>query len=213
VPKKKSSKICIKEGEKIVYLVWAIVDKEGGIMMGFPGNPHESISLVMEKEQNLSAKQIFTEPFIGPSKISFHKSGHIKLNSKMGKTESAKDRVTVVGPKLENIDDPIRMAEILLPKVLPGKIHTPTSRDILLDITDAQSPPTRLTISCMANRHFDIFNEGKNKIINTSIFECTHALKTDTHTWVWTLRKSINDVQYSDKIYILLPGEVKWGMM
>ena len=47
-------------------------------------------------------------------KLSFHPSGHFKMTALLGDAEDAIDRVTVVGPRLEEIVGPERMVEILL---------------------------------------------------------------------------------------------------
>ncbi len=193
--------------------MWAIVGSDGSVMMGFPWESNEAIALVMDEELgNLKKEDLVTEGYTGKSKISFHKSGHYKFNCRMGKTEEAIDRVTVTGPPFDKIKSLHRLAELLLPKELPKSNYSPTDRDIVIDVTGADTLPTRCTISCIDNDEFKKLIETNNRFVDTSIWEAWSGLENDTHTWVWTLRRSINDESYADKVYVTLLGSPKWGI-
>ena len=209
----KSAKVFLKNGADTKAFMWAIVGSDGTVMMGFPWESKEAIALVMDEELgNLTKEDLVTEGYTGKSKISFHKSGHFKHNCRMGKTEEAIDRVTVTGPSFDEIKSPHRLAELLLPEELPSTNYSPSDRDIIIDITDADSLPTRCTISCAGNKEFGALIHKNCQIVDTSLWEASNALETDTHTWIWTFRKSKNDSSYADKVYFSLFGSPKWGV-
>lgn len=211
--KSKSSKVFIKNGSDVKALMWAIVDRYGSVIMGFPWESKEAIALVMDEELgNLRQEDLVAEGYTGKSKISFHKSGHFKFNCRMGKTEEAIDRVTVTGPPFDEIKSPHRLAELLLPKELPNSGYSPSERDIIIDVTDTNSSPTRCTISCVGNEEFEVLTQKSFSFVDTSLWEASNTLETDTHTWVWTLRKSKDDSSFADKVYVALLGSPKWGV-
>jgi hypothetical protein len=211
--KPKSAKVFIKNGSDIKAFMWATVGSDGSVMMGMPWESKEAIALVMDEELgNLKQEDLETEGYTGKSKISFHKSGNYKFNCRMGKTEEAIDRVTVTGKPFDQITSPYRLAEMLLPEKLPDSGYSPSERDIIINVTDADSSPTRCTIFCVGNKEFEEITKKDIKLVNTSIWEASSALETDTHKWIWTLRKSKNDLSYADKVYVTLLGSPKWGV-
>ena len=211
--KQKSSKIFVKNNDHIQVLMWAIVGPDGSVMMGFPWESKQVLELVMDKELgHIGKDDLVTEEYTGNSKISFHRSGQFKLSCRMGKDEDAIDRVTVNGPSFDEIESPYRMSELLLPRELPESNYVPTERDIIIDITGSEGPPTRCTISCMSNEEFIKLSKQKGKFVDTSIWEASNGLETDSHTWFWTLRKSKEDKRFSDKVYVTLLGSPKWGV-
>ncbi|WP_126453452.1 hypothetical protein [Sulfuriflexus mobilis] len=213
MPKQKSSKIFLKNGDSQKVFMWTIVGSDGSVMMGFPWETNEDLALVMDEELgDLKREDVVSQGYTGRSKISFHKSGHFKLNSRMGKTEEAIDRITIKGPSFDEITTPARLAELLLPESIPDSNYEPTERDIVIDVTNAESLPTRCTISCIRNEEFMEINFDKSRVVDTSIWEASHALENDTHTWMWTFRKSKDDTRYADKIYVTLLGSPKWGI-
>ena len=212
MPKIKSSKLCIKNGDSIKIFMWALEKPDGDVYMGFPWESDEELVMAMEPEGVVSANDLYNEKFTGKTKLSFHKSGSYKLNVKMGKDAESVDRATVKGPELSAIDGPRHMAEVLLPEELPGDNYRPSDRDVIIDITEANSAPSRCTISCMATSHFDKFISAENRVMPTSLWEATHGFQTETHTWTWTLRKSKDDKAYANKVYVVMLGEIKWGV-
>lgn len=126
----------------------------------------------------------------------------------MGKSTEAIDRATVVGPKLSDILEPRRMTEILLPDTLPPAGKCVTENDIVLDMSTAPPGPLRCAISCMSReRHI----ADSSRIVDTSIWEFTHALETGDQVWLWVLRRSENDELYPNRFLIFLVGDVRWG--
>jgi hypothetical protein len=208
----KSSKIFIKDGNNTNALMWATVGTDDSVMMGFPWSSTESVELVMDKELgSLRKEEIFSTEFAGSSKINFHRSGSYKLSCEMGKNESSTDRVTVEGTPLANISTPLRMAEILIPSKIPNSKYQPTKKDIILDITEINSAPTRCTIGCMNNAEFKKLLNNEGPMVDTSAWEAWNVLATESHTWVWVLRKSKNDLHYPSKFFVTLLGNPKWG--
>jgi hypothetical protein len=213
MPKQKSSKIFLKNGDVEKVFMWTIVGSDGSVMMGFPWETNEDLSLVMDEELgDLKREDVVSDGYTGRSKISFHKSGHFKFNSRMGKTLEAIDRITVKGPSFDEITTPLRVAELLLPESIPDSNYKPTDRDIVIDVTDAECLPTRCTISCIENEEFKKLKIENKRVVDTSIWEASHALENDSHTWMWTFRKSKDDSGYADKIYVTLLGSPKWGI-
>lgn len=211
--KSRSSKIFVKNGDDIRVLMWAVVGSDGSVMMGFPWESNETVALVMDENfASIKMEDLVTKGYIGKSKISFHKSGHCKFICRMGKDEESIDRVTVTGPPFEDISSPHRMAELLLPHELPNSNYCPTDRDTVIDVTGSYTLPTRCTIACVGNDEFKNIIEKDSRFVDTSIWEAWNALENDNHTWVWTLRRSRDDVRFADKVYVTIPGRPKWGV-
>ena len=80
-----------------------------------------------------------------------------------------------------------------------------------MDVTNAESLPTRCTISCIGNDEFKKLCMEKIRVVDTSIWEASQALENDSHTWIWTFRRSKEDSKYADKFYLTLFGAPKWG--
>lgn len=181
-------------------------------MMGFRFEGRQQIELVIDRFLGeLRPPHIETPHLVSEPKISFHSSGHYKLDVQMGLNPRAIDRSTVIGPRLEEIAAPRRMAELLFPETLPVAETVPTNRDIVLDATTAPRRPLICTISCMSDARFpDIVAPGA-KVVDTSDWEFTHALTSGTHTWAWTLRTSPEHTAYPNRFIIGLLGEVRWG--
>lgn len=207
-----SSKIFVKNNNEINALMWASVAHDDSVMMGFPWSSTESVEMIMDKELgNLKKEEIFTTAYAGSSKINFHSSGSYKLSSKMGINESSIDRVTVVGTPLAEITTPQRMAEILLPSVIPGSKYKPTKNDIVIDISGTDLELTRCTIGCMSNAEFDVLCSIDGPMVDTSEWEAWDILVTASHTWIWVLRRSRDDLYNPNKFYVTLLGNPKWG--
>lgn len=213
MPKQKSTKVFLKNGDSEKVFMWAIVGSDGSVMMGFPWETNEDLALVMDEDLgDLKREDVVTQGYTGKSKITFHKSGHFKLQSRMGKTKTAMDRITVKGPSFKEITLPVRLAELLLPESLPDSNYKPTERDIIINVTDEERLPTRCTISCVSNEEFKKLNMENKKVVDTSTWEVSQALENALHTWMWTFRRSKNDSKYADKVYVTLLGSPKWGL-
>ncbi|MDO8414544.1 MAG: hypothetical protein Q7S51_12235 [Gallionellaceae bacterium] len=192
--------------------MWADVSADGTVVMGFrfPGN--SEVELVLDKDiGEISPPQLITTQVVGALKLSFHATGQYKLTAPMGKSLDSMDRATVVGPKLSYIDKPRRMAEILLPLDLPVATKQITENDILLETTTAPPGPLRCVISCMSKNYFEQIVAEKARFVDTSIWECVHALETGEQVWSWVMRRSMNDTEYPNRFLVFLAGDVKWG--
>ncbi len=205
-------RIYVKRSQQLLDFMWAKVQVDRTVLMGFrfPGN--SEVELVLDKELGeLKPPQFITTQVVDKPKLSFHATGNYKLTAKMGKTRDSIDRATVVGPKLSDINEPRRMAEILLPSDLHTSTNQITENDIFLDISTAPPGPLRCVISCMSKKHFEhIVTEGY-RFVDTSIWECVHALETGEQVWSWVMRRSVNDTEYPNRFIIFLAGDVKWG--
>ncbi len=192
--------------------MWATVANDESVMMGFPWSSSEKVELIMDKERgDLAGDDIFQETFTGNSKINFHASGNYKLMSKVGSSADLLDRATVTGTPLKDISAPQRMAEIIIPEELPVTNHRPSDKDIVIDITGCSSQPTRCTVGCMSNEHFNSLPKSDNPMVDTSEWEAWNILSTQTHTWIWVIRRSRNDHSNTSKFYVTLLGDPKWA--
>ncbi len=186
---------------------------DGTVMIGLPFTGTEQVELVLDGINDLRLPHTLTPSKHGKMKISFHASGQYKFESKMGLSQEGIDRVTVIGPRLEEISEPRRMLELLLPPTLPLSLIQPTQQDIVLDATTSPERPLRCTIFCMARDKFHDLAKQNIRFVDTSMWEANHALENQSHVWTWTLRASREDEIFPDKILTFLPGQVKWGSL
>lgn len=204
---KSHCRIFIKRDLKIEYFMWADYSADHSVYLGLPWEGKETLQAIFE-EKPISTDNIITQEYQGKTKVSFHSSGNYKLESCIGHTIDSMDRITVAGPQLDTIKAPRRMAEILLPEILPTTRRVPTDNDIVLDLSGKPVGPLRCSIFCLTK---DQSQTLKSPLIDTSIFEISEALETNSHYWIWTLRQSKDDTEYPNKLFIMLPGDPKWG--
>ena len=208
----KSARVYIRVEDRLFDFMWANVGPDGTVLMGLGFEGEQQIELVIDRDlgelrpPNIQAPRLVRKP-----KISFHSSGHYKLDVQMGLDPNALDRSTVVGPRLEEITGPRRMLELLLPAQLPIARECPSERDIVLDATTAPRTPLVCTVSCVSDARFPEMVAPNVRIVDNSDWEFTHGLTSGTHTWAWTLRTSPVHTEFSDRFIIHLLGEVRWG--
>jgi hypothetical protein len=208
----KHCRIYIERPQQLLDFMWADVSADGTVVMGFRFPGTSEVELVLDKELGeLRSPQVITTRVVGDLKLSFHATGQYKLTALMGKTRDSMDRATVVGPKLSDIDEPRRMAEILLPADLPAATKQITENDISLEVTTAPPGPLRCAISCMSRKKFEHIVAKGSKFVDTSIWECVHALETGEQVWSWVIRRSANETEYPKRLLVFLAGDVKWG--
>lgn len=205
-------RIFIKSGSDLFDFMWAGIAKDGSVLMGLTQRGEGGIELVLDPHLGeLKAEDLVAPKDVEALKISFHASGHYKLSGHMGRHKNAVDRITVTGPRLDEIIEPRRMAEILLPEHLPLAKRKPSNHDIILDITESPPPPHRCAISCMSFERFEKLLASNDRVVDTSMWECTNAFTNGPQVWTWTFRKSKNDKQLARRFLIFLPGFPKWG--
>lgn len=208
----KSAKVYVRVGDRLFDFMWANIGPDGTVMMGFRFEGQQQVELVVDRcLGELRPPNIESPHHVSKPKISFHPSGHYKLDVQMGFNPCAIDRSTVIGPRLEEISAPRRMAELLFPETLPVAETAPTDRDIVLDATTAPRRPLICTISCMSSAKFVEIVAPETKVVDTSDWEFTHALTSGPHTWAWTLRTSPGHSKFPNRFIIGLLGEVRWG--
>jgi len=208
----KHCRIYIRRAQQLLDFMWADVSADGTVVMGFRFPGHSEVELVLDKELGeLRPPQVITTQVVCQLKLSFHANGQYKLTAPMGKAHDSMDRATVVGPKLSDIDEPRRMAEILLSSDLPAAIKQITENDISLDVTTAPAGPLRCVISCMSKKSFERVVAKGSRFVDTSIWECIHALETGEQVWSWVMCRSANDTEYPNRFLVFLAGDVKWG--
>ena len=211
--RRKSSKVFIRSSDDTVEFMWANVLTDGSVKMGLLSDGTEEIELAVDPIRGEIRKpNLFTEQKLGRSEVTFHPSGKYKLTGRMGLHREEFDRATVEGPPLAAISEPRRMLEVVLPRVLPEPRLTPQAGDIVLTVAEGSNLPLRCTISCMAKEEATRFVDSSGVFfVETSAWESTAALENDSHVWTWTLRSSRNDQHFSEKLYMMLLGPVKWG--
>ncbi len=210
---RKSSKVFIRSGTGTVEFMWADVLSDGSVKMGLLSAGTEDIEFAVDPIRGeVRRPDLISEQRVGRPEITFHPSGKYKLTGRMGLQRDALDRATVEGPPLTAISAPRRMLEIVLPRVLPEARLTPQAADIVLTAAAGDNHPLRCTISCMAKEEANRFVDSSGTFfVETSAWECTGALENDSHVWTWTLRSSRADQHFSEKLYMMLLGPVKWG--
>lgn len=190
----KHSRVFVKSGNDLFYLMWAQFETNGGVYIGLTAKGSGGIEQVYDPNfGKVLAKDIVAPKSNDSLKLSFHASGQFKLTGLMGLSEDSQDRVTVTGPRLADISKPRMMTEILLPAHLPRATRTPSAYDITLDISPGPPAPHRCAIFCMPKHCYEDVLQGKIKLVNTSEWECTDAFTDGLQVWVWTIRKSAND--------------------
>ena len=208
----KSAKIYVRVGEQVFDFMWANVGPDTTVMLGFQFEAQQQVELVGDRELGeLRPPAIEAPHVVSKPKISFHPSGYYKLDVQMGRNPRAIDRSTVIGPRIEQIVEPRRMVEILLPEALPITQAGPTEADIVLDATTAPQAPLLCTISCMAEEQFKRLVAPDVKVVNTSTWEFTHALTSGAHIWAWTLRTAKGHDVFPNRFILGLLGDVRWG--
>ncbi|MCH9025829.1 MAG: hypothetical protein IIA05_01790 [Proteobacteria bacterium] len=181
------------------------------VMLGIAYQGKETVELVVDPERGeLRLKELAVKESLKNPKITFHQSGQYKLNARVGLSEESIDRCTVVGPRLDEIKRR-RMAEILIPNTLTRSKRVKSIRDIELDATGFPRQLLRCTVWCCKRELFDEFMAYPKQMVNTSQNEFTNAVEDGSKVWAFTLRTTESDTVLSDKFYIHLPGEVKWG--
>lgn len=212
--KKKKKKVLVRYAGILKLFMWARVTADGSVLMGFPWDTEESVEEVTDiGRRKINKVEFITKTCAERSKISFHPSGHIKVNARMGSSADAIDRATVVGTKFEKIVELQHLAEILLPKDLPDSPSkcALTDNDILIDIPVAvDDKPTRCTISCVSNEEYRKIDTTE-MLLEDSEWESVQEFKVDTLVWLWIVRKSKNDKVNTDILTVHLLGKPKWG--
>lgn len=205
-------RIFIKSGDALFEFMWAGMAKDGSVLMGLTQQGEGSIELVLDPHLGeLRPDDLIAPKDVERLKISFHATGHYKLSGRMGRDASAVDRITVTGPRPNEIVEPRLMAKILLPERLPKAKRKPSDYDIILDITKGAPPPHRCAISCMSVARYGKFIASNELVVDTSEWECTNAFTNGPQVWTWTFRKSKNDKEIPNRFLIFLPGFPKWG--
>jgi hypothetical protein len=210
--RKNYCRIYIKKDDTLFDFMWAIRTPDGSIIIGFrfPGTGEAEL-ISDPKLGELRQPDVFTVTGEDELKISFHSSGIYKLTTKAGTDHTSIDRLTVIGSKLQSIIKPRRMSEILLPHAMPQAKKKITKNDIALDATTAPPGPLRCLIHCMSKQNFNIMEEKNIPSTTTSIWEYYSALESESHVWVWTLRRSANDSTYPNNYKVCVFGNVKLG--
>lgn len=211
----KSVKIYIKTGETIFDFMWANIALDGSVLLELSYKYQERILWTdsEDKERLIQCKSQSNEKIKNP-KITFHKSGNYKMASSLQIKPNMKDRFTIIGPPLDEIEQPRRMMDILLPNNLHKTEKQITNRDMILDTIGFPDKQLRCTISCMSLEEYTKLFSNYVAVVATSMLELTKALKDEAsnRVWTWTLRVSKNDdVTAGNSFVLCIPGVVKYA--
>lgn len=208
----KSSKIFIKLKDHLCDFMWANIGPDGSVMLGFFTKGDEKTILILSDEGEIKASDIEHGKFLPNPKINFHKSGICKLTTQIGLTKGSIDRCSIIiGKPIEEIIEPKRMLEVLIPKRLKVSNRSSSDRDIILDASNFPKKPLRCTVSCMDKSVFQGIVQSNRKFVDTSVFEFVHALEYKEQAWVFTLRVSKEDISAPENYLFFIPGQIKWG--
>jgi len=206
------SRIFIRYKGNVCDFMWADVTKDGTVVIGLVETGKDSTRAIWDaKLGELRPGGFIEAQSIENPKTSFHASGFYKMTTRIGISPNTIDRCTIVGPPLEEIVEPRRMMEVLLPNKLRVSSKKPSERDIVLDATEFPTRPLRCTISCMSKLKFHEIVNLHQRFVSTSEVEFTHALESITQTWAFTLRVSREDKFIANIYHLFVPGEIKWG--
>ena len=208
----KRSRVFVKAGNDLFYLMWVQFETSGDVYMGLTAKGSGRIEQVYSPDLG----KVLAKDLVGPQtdedlKISFHASAQYKLSGLMGLNQDSLDRVTVTGPRLADISETRMMAEILLPTHIPRATCEPAANDICLDISPGPPPPHRCAIFCMPKQRYEEVLQGATKLVDTSEWECTDAFTGGSQVWAWAIRKSAKDRVISPRYFVYSPGITKWG--
>lgn len=208
-------KIILKQYDNFFDFMWAKTTNDGSVMMGLPGNNNESAIKVFDetKGEMIPGKDFFTTSNDkGQSKISFHKSGKMKLTNQLlvSLNHNSWDRVTIDSKGFSGIQEPIRLLEMILPNQFKLFTKNLDKECAIIDISRFPSGPLRCTISCLPENLYDHFS--KNPIVDTSVCEETLITKNRSLIWAWTIRISGEDklINNGKTFYIFSPGNIIW---
>lgn len=208
------SRVFIKSGSNLFYLMWSEFDTSGDVYMGLTAKGSGRLEQVYDPTiGHVQGSDIYAPQSVGSLKISFHTSGQYKLTGLMGLSKDSLDRVSVTGPALADINKPRMMTEILLPVHLPFASRKPGQYDITLDISPGPPPPHRCAIFCMSKQCYEEVLRQTIPLIETSEWECIDAFTDGLQVWAWVIRKSRNDNVQWPRYLIDFRGIPKWGQL
>lgn len=210
--KKFKRRIFISKDDSIYDFMWADLTKDQSIVIGLSGIDNGVVEKIFSPiEGHLCKSDLHkNEASVGP-KFTFHASGIYKGEGSVGLSPNSLDRPTIKGIPLKEINEPIRMLELLLPKRLYQSKHSPKQDDLILSLNSSPQIPLRCVVTCVALSRFQAINWHTAQILENSIWEVHDALSTNTHAWVWTLGQCSNDSKFPSDFYVALIGEIRWG--
>ena len=211
MPLQRSCKVFIQLPDGRCDLFWLNVTQDRSVVLGtsYPGT--QSVRLILEEGQPADPARTVSESTSQNPKITFHYSGHYKVSAFVGKSSSAMDRCTIIGPKLSEIDDPRRMVEVILPRQLLLSVKPTSELDVILDARPLPTGPLRCTLWCCKLDRFGDWMRNRSAVVDTSTAEITEAFEDGERAWAFTLRTSRESTNIDDGFYFHIPGKIKWG--
>lgn len=208
----KSCKVYLKRNNTVYSFLWINVAPDGSVLLGIQPAGHEFIHRVFDNSviQRNPRGYIKSSP-VEHKKISFHKSGKIKIDSQLGKSTNSIDRCTIRGKPLSEIRKPELMVEFILPNHLQEAKRAALKNDLVIDISQFPQKAVRCSVLCMDKDNFETLKKTETRIVNSSTHEIYDAVTNGSSIWVFLMRVSNNDSGISNILYYFIPGQIKWG--
>ncbi|MFA5097590.1 MAG: hypothetical protein WC490_03060 [Candidatus Margulisiibacteriota bacterium] len=194
---KRYSRIFLRNKENFAKIMNIFDMADGSVGMSFYGFEKEMLFGIKNNHRvNIEAINEGERP-----KISFHKSGIIKLMSKISNNETI-DRITWRGTPFVDIREPRQMMEIILPPKLLMADHQlyRNDSDIILDATGFPDKQWRISLFCSSK---DYMSHIRPPMVNTSEYEYSSSLEGGNLVWTWVLRVSTSHAGKMDTQEIL----------
>jgi hypothetical protein len=210
--KKFKRRIFIKNEESFHDFMWADLTTDQSVVIGLSTIHTGIVKEIFDPIQgHLYEDDIYKKEGNVAPKFTFHVSGYYKGEGSAGIDPVSLDRPTIKGFPLNEITEPKRMLEILLPKNLCRSKHLPKQDDLVLSLNSGPQIPIRCVVTCMSLSKFKSINWNNARIIENSTWETHDALSTNLHAWVWTLGQCTTDSKFPSDFYVALIGEIRWG--
>jgi len=210
--KKKQRRVFLKDGAQLYKFMWADLTTDGSVVLGLSSAEKGEISDVFAPIQGrLSGADLHRLEGDVAAKFTFHSSGIYKGEGRIGIDKSALDRPTITGLPLSEIQEPKKMIEILLPRLLCRAELDPREDDLVFIFNSDPQIPLRCAITCMSISKFHAISWDKIRILENSIWEKHDALASSTQAWVWTIGQCRSDRCIPPDFLVALLGSIRWG--
>jgi len=204
------SRIFIERDEKLFKLMNIANLKDESIVMTFYGYKKEREFWIYSND-SVDPKEIsIINEEINP-KITFHRSGKIKLSSRISKDGKNYDRITADSLPLLETKKSRRIMDIFIPPKLvrAEKDAFDIKQDIILCADHMPNKQWRIALFCTEKSSFEALNTPH--WVSTSEYEMYASLERANLVWTWVLRTSNSDEGRTDNLkYFIYVDNLKW---
>lgn len=202
------------------------IEKKGKYfkLMNIAHTSDESIILTFYKYKNENAFLFYTKEALNPNditvvnetknpKISFHKSGIVKLCANISRNKRIFDRISLQAVPFSKIKKSRRMMDVFVPP--PPKLKEAKKnefdgkQDIVLNANSFPNKQWRIALFCSSR---ECFNKLSNpKWVSTSECETYASLERANLVWTWVLRISALDKGKRNSLdYYIFADKILW---